>query len=171
MQIKRHIVLLVFSVFFAIGILFPWNMDVEASNQCYGEGTSTKPTCTGKLAGFQGCTTTNAQDPNWWQVSGAKVERRQSNNCFAKWTRITNISGQSRHTGGSTNYGGTHYNTHAQSIQSGGSNPAKISSGQQVYTPMKGLLGPVLSCGVTSNAPIALPVWSSPPGYLGCRAW
>jgi hypothetical protein len=165
---NQLVIKVVFSVFLAIGFLMPWSpSDVLAAVSCYGEGTSTLPSCTGKFAGYQGCTSTNASDPNYWIYNGAKIERRQSNDCNAKWTRITNVSGSARYTAGSTNYGCSAY-CYNQSVQSGGA----IANGALVYTPMKGLTGtPVLSCGATSTSIMSLPIYSPPPSYTGCKAW
>lgn len=120
MRQYRRVLHLVFAIFLAIGFLAPWNpVVVTAAVQCYGEGTATLPSCTGRFAGYQGCTSTNGSDPNYIVYSGAKIEKRQSNDCNAKWTRVTNVSGQTRYIAGSTKYGGSTYDQH-QSLQSGG---------------------------------------------------
>lgn len=167
MQQNQYIVKIVFSIFLAIGFLLPWEPSNVLAASCYGEGNSSQPTCTGLYAGPVGCTATNSSDPNYWTYNGAKIERRSSTICNAKWTRITNVSGSTRYTAGSTNYGCSNYCYH-QSVQSSGA----ISNGSQVYTPMKGLTAtPVLSCGATSASAMTLPIKSPAPNYTGCRAW
>lgn len=166
---KQRLWIFVFAVFLTIGFLAPWNpTNVLAAIACYGEGTQTYPTCTGKFAGYQGCTATNSSDPNYWIYGSAKLERRQSAVCDAKWTRATNVSGSARYTAASTNYGCAYYDCQNQSVQSGGA----IANNALVYTPMKGLNAtPVLSCGSTSTSTMRLPIYNGPPTYTGCRAW
>jgi hypothetical protein len=166
---KRQVLMFVFAFFLAIGVLMPWNPSkVLAAVSCYGEGTPTLPSCTGRFAGYQGCTATNASDPNYWVAYGAKLERRKSTDCNAKWTRATNVSGSTKYTAASTNYGCDQYQCGNQSIQSSGA----ITNNAQVYTPMKGLTGtPVLSCGGTDFIIMKLPIYSPSPAYTGCKAW
>ncbi|MCC6568526.1 MAG: DUF2690 domain-containing protein [Anaerolineales bacterium] len=163
---QNRLINLVFAIFLAIGFLAPWNPKAAlAAVQCYGEGTATLPSCTGKFAGYQGCTSTNASDPNYIVSGGSKIEKRQSNNCNAKWTRVTNVSGQSGYIAASTKYGCSNY-CYNQSIQSGGS----VVNGAQVYTPMKGLTGtPTLHCGSFSLSMMSLPVGGPAPNYAGCK--
>ncbi|PWH18652.1 MAG: hypothetical protein DDG60_00010 [Anaerolineae bacterium] len=169
MRYQRQILIFVCAICLVIGFFAPWNPSkVLAVVSCKGEGTTTFPSCTGKFASYQGCAATNASDPNYWTFSGAKIERRESKDCDAKWTRITNVSGSTRYTAGSTNYGCARYDCGEQSIQSNGA----ITNNSQVYTPMKGLRGtPVLSCGATNTAAMSLPIYSPYPEYVGCRAW
>lgn len=169
---SKQVLIFVFALFLAIGFLAPWEPHtVLAAISCWGEGRTSPtalPSCTGKFAPAMGCTATNASDPNYWTSGGAKLERRQSNNCNARWTRATNVSGFTRYTAASSNYGCASYNCGNQSIQSGGA----IANNLQVYTPMKGLTGtPILSCGSTSTSAMSLPIYSGPPSYLGCKAW
>lgn len=167
MQQYRKLMQFVFALFLAIGFLAPWNPSIAlAAVLCKGEGTATLPSCTGKFAGYQGCTSTNASDPSYIVSGGAKIEKRQSNDCDAKWTRVTNVSGQTRYIAASTKYGCSNYCSN-QSIQSGGA----VANGAQVYTPMKGLTPtPTLHCGASSLSIMSLPVGGSAPTYAGCKS-
>lgn len=122
------------------------------------------PSCTGKFAGYQGCTSTNASDPNYIVSGGAKIEKRQSNDCNAKWTRVTNVAGQTGYIAASTKYGCSNYCSD-QRIQSGGA----VANGS--HTPMKGLTAtPTLHCGGFSLSMMSLPVGGPAPTYAGCKS-
>lgn len=166
MQLDRKLMQFVFALCLAVGFLAPWNSSIAfAAVLCKGEGTATLPSCTGKFAGYQGCTSTNTSDPSYIVSGGAKIEKRQSNDCDAKWTRVTNVSGQTGYIAASTKYGCSTYCSN-QSIQSGGA----VANLSQVYTPMKGLTStPTLHCGAFSLYSMSLPVGGSPPNYLGCK--
>ncbi|HNB54855.1 MAG TPA: DUF2690 domain-containing protein, partial [Anaerolineales bacterium] len=139
----------IWTIAFAIGLLSPLPRPSETlgDNECYGEGNGQLHTCTTWNAVPMKC---DAIAYGTYMInSGAKVERRYSTECDAKWTRITNVSGQTRYTAGSTKYGCSTYCYH-QSVESGGNPPSSlpIPNNSMVYTPMKGIAGtPAISCG------------------------
>ena len=153
--------LLICALMFALGVSGSIGV-VQAASLCSGD-TGPNP-CTGKYADGAGCTATNDSDPNPLLVGGAKIERRSSNVCDTKWTRVTNVSGRSQYTAASTRYGCTNYCS-AQSIESGGYSPYQaIPSGAVVYTTMKAYRAtPTLSCGGVSDSKITLPIGGTAP--------
>ncbi|MBI3243988.1 MAG: DUF2690 domain-containing protein [Chloroflexi bacterium] len=151
--------ILLFATLLLLGLWVPLPLP-KALAACSGDA------CTGLYAGSAGCTANNASDPNYKLASGAKIERRHSDGCDADWTRVTNVSGASKYTAGSTRYGCTNYCSD-QSVESGGypPNSQPIANNQSVYTPMKGFgaATSVLACGRVSSSSISLPVGGTSP--------
>lgn len=160
----------IWTIAFAVGLLSPLPKQSETlgDNLCYGQGNGQLPSCTGLNPNSMNCDGTDWG--NYYSNGGARVYRRTSSECNAKWTKIVNMSGQTRYTAGCTKYGGATYNYY-QCVESGGwpPNSQPIANGSYVYTPMVGLSStPALSCGTTSTSSIPLPYGGNPPLYLGC---
>lgn len=83
------------------------------------------------------------------------AEHRKSTACDAKWERTRLTSGANKYAAGSIRFGCANY-CYAYSVSS----PAKISSGEQVYTPMAGNLDmPTRACGkLLDDGPIFVPI-------------
>ncbi len=164
----------IWTIAFAIGLLSPLPRQSETlgDNLCYGLGNGQLPSCQGLNPSTMKCD--GANWGNYYLNGGAKLWRRTSSECNAKWTNIINNSGATRYTAGCTKYGGMYYDQY-QCVESGGwpPNSQPIPNSYQVFTPMVGLTAtPTLSCGTTSTSIISLPYGGSPPLYLGCAgAW
>jgi len=125
------------------------NSTAAAAPGCSGSS------CTGYNPETMGCGADAATGPTK-TISGGKAENRQSPACNAEWERTRNTSGSSKYAAGSIRYGCADY-CYAQSVRS----PAKIASGLNVFTPMKGpdSTTPTRSCGKLSDSgPISIPV-------------
>ncbi|NUM47051.1 MAG: DUF2690 domain-containing protein [Anaerolineales bacterium] len=162
--------ILIWTIAFAIGLLSPLPRQTETlgDNECYGLGNGQLQSCQGLNPNSEKCD--GITYGNYFSNGGARLYRRYSTECNSKWTKIVNMSGQTRYTAGCTRYGGSHYDS-AQCVESGGwpPNSQPIASGLYVYTPMVGLSGtPAISCGYTSTNSIPLPITASPPNYYGC---
>jgi hypothetical protein len=165
----------IWTVAFAIGLLspFPRQSETLGDNKCYGLGNGQLQSCEGLNPDSMKCD--GANWGNYYMNGGAKIWRRTSSECNAKWTKIINNSGATRYTAGCTRYGGMYYNVVFHCMQSGAYPPPPdpIANNQYVYTNMVGLTStPTLSCGTTSTSSIPLPYGGNPPLYLGCAgAW
>jgi hypothetical protein len=115
---------------FVLGLMVPVSVKPALAATCSGAN------CTGLFASSTGCNATNSSDPNYIIRSNGKIERRYSSICETKWTRVTNVSGSSKYTAGSTRYGCSDYCAH-QSIESGGwpPNSQPIANNSYVFTP------------------------------------
>lgn len=149
---KTRVVLMGVACFFVV-LTVSWVPGVYstavAAPSCSGSS------CTGYNPETMGCGADAAPGPTK-TISGKKAENRFSPACDAEWERTRNTSGSSKYAAGSIRYGCADY-CYAQSVRS----PAKIASGLNVFTPMKGpdSTTPTRSCGKLSDSgPISTPV-------------
>jgi len=132
---------------FVIGVCIPSFQ--AAAVGCTGSN------CTGLNPETMGCGADALTGPTK-TISGGKAENRYSVACNAEWERTRNQSGIYKYAAGSIRYGCANY-CYAQRVRS----PAKIASGYNVYTAMKGPDSTTYtrSCGRLSDyGPISIPV-------------
>lgn len=123
---------------------------VTAAPLCTGHG------CDGYNPESMGCGA-DAQSGTYKSLgSGLGIaQHRSSTACDAKWERTINQSGINKYAAGSLRYGCANY-CYDRSVRSS----AKISSSEQVYTPMEGDTSiPSRACGrIEDSGPISIPV-------------